>query len=430
MIGHYTEIKGLIKASFLALSLVFAGQLSAQTNKASEVNTNIDTPSSCYEFGFLSRISWDSTYHNFYTWTANGDLLTKISHYYDGNNFVQHLKIDYSRNLNGQPLSTTTQTWSNGNWENLNLQTIAYDLQGNEILNYNFQWRVTSFGADWDTIAGSRKTLVYNPQQQIESQTVESWTTTGWLNTDQTTYHFNAANLPDTIISYTYLGSWIARERKFDFDWHDYAQNQASEWLSQVYAAGSWTDQTRSNCLFVDQDSECWFEEWNGSTWDTTRYEIKLYDSLDAPIRDEIQAKTLSWTITGGQKWTYVYDNQGRKLETIRQSWNPLDGYVNDTRILCTEFATDLTEASIFDAEILSYPNPASNQISIRFKQKRGAHYTLQLFDLTGQLRVAGELPATPSEYQLDLSTFEEGQYLLRIHNGKQFQTQKIIVAR
>jgi hypothetical protein len=76
----------------------------------------------------------------------------------------------------------------------------------------------------------------------------------------------------------------------------------------------------------------------------------------------------------------------------------------------------------MFSANI--YPNPASG--SVRFSLPETGIYNLEIYDLQG--RLLKRIQSISSGYNLKVSTFQKGVYVVRISNKKYFTTIKLIV--
>lgn len=96
-------------------------------------------------------------------------------------------------------------------------------------------------------------------------------------------------------------------------------------------------------------------------------------------------------------------------------------------------FTTDLINSTGQVAELQRLigvsPNPAEDQVRIQFigtsLGPEGAH--LELFDMEGRLRMERHYFSSENEVYLDLSTLEQGAYLLRVRAEEGYQVKKIL---
>ena len=75
--------------------------------------------------------------------------------------------------------------------------------------------------------------------------------------------------------------------------------------------------------------------------------------------------------------------------------------------------------------DIVIYPQPAKNQVWIRFKTQITEKYTLQLFDIHGNIIFSDSLNSTET---YELKNIPPGLYLVSISNSKTQYTQKILI--
>jgi hypothetical protein len=84
--------------------------------------------------------------------------------------------------------------------------------------------------------------------------------------------------------------------------------------------------------------------------------------------------------------------------------------------------ALDIDEAGSFSASL--FPNPASSTITLSGVQGS----SMQIFDLTGKMMLS--LQNIAENQKIDVSSFAEGLYMVRISDGKNILTKKLNVVR
>ena len=83
------------------------------------------------------------------------------------------------------------------------------------------------------------------------------------------------------------------------------------------------------------------------------------------------------------------------------------------------------------DLNISLYPNPAQDQINIKFNFVEEGDYQYELFDTKGSKVANGTLTGTEGTQTIDLTNLTNGVYLYRLKNGIELiSTQKIIINR
>lgn len=77
--------------------------------------------------------------------------------------------------------------------------------------------------------------------------------------------------------------------------------------------------------------------------------------------------------------------------------------------------------------EVLAYPNPANYQLTVQFKEE--GDYTLYIYNLLGQVEEEFWVESK-KDYKLDVSTWQEGVYLLQIVQDQEQITRRIKISR
>jgi hypothetical protein len=73
------------------------------------------------------------------------------------------------------------------------------------------------------------------------------------------------------------------------------------------------------------------------------------------------------------------------------------------------------------------YPNPANDKISIIPGKKSQERFILTITDLMGIQKMSGELQ-NRNHYELDVSSYREGVYLLKIQTKSGFECKKLVI--
>ena len=74
------------------------------------------------------------------------------------------------------------------------------------------------------------------------------------------------------------------------------------------------------------------------------------------------------------------------------------------------------------------YPNPTTNQLTIEFDERVNRNTSIAIMDITGKTVYSVTLDNTaPLIHTINLSSFEEGLYLIKINNDQYSYTEKVI---
>jgi len=99
-------------------------------------------------------------------------------------------------------------------------------------------------------------------------------------------------------------------------------------------------------------------------------------------------------------------------------------GEVEDYLVNILPAASGLEETGVF-ANVMVYPNPATNSVSVDLSSVEAENVTIALVDMTGKA-LAVQQNAAGSIAQFDLSTFAKGMYQVRISDGSSVSIRKV----
>jgi len=101
----------------------------------------------------------------------------------------------------------------------------------------------------------------------------------------------------------------------------------------------------------------------------------------------------------------------------------PSGGFDLDAVGIINTTPTTIGEFKNFQGNI--YPNPIKNKVN--FKLERGGTYTFYVTDIFGKTLYSKIVDVLEKNYQIDLSSFNSGIYIVSIHNKGEIFTKKII---
>lgn len=160
-----------------------------------------------------------------------------------------------------------------------------------------------------------------------------------------------------------------------------------------------------------------------GANW-TQVYEVNSYtfytDSI-SPTYPFIPPAT-SWVNQTVNLTPFIW--QGNV--TVRFAFKGYFGgewYIDDINLSAV---TGINEAE--ENSFAAYPNPANDVINVQTKQQLSDNAFYHVFNIAGEMVMSGNLQASESNFQLDVSALKDGCYLLEIVSGNEKFSKVIVV--
>jgi hypothetical protein len=262
---------------------------------------------------------------------------------------------------------------------------------------------------------------------------------------------------------------WIERKNSvantFYFKYADInGQNEVSETLDVTpYESKLFVYYSLTNQAIVDREPE-------KTSWDLlfSKYAAIVYDSEGIPsyylvvgatsnVTDSISrnypvnADFEDWTVTpfNGNKTTIGHDWKSFNMGTF--SWEIADSltfFVKNAngdiyKMVLNYFSGSgsgrvgfvkklLSLSAVNESEMVNtisiFPNPATNQITINFDDLKSKSVTTKLYDQSGRLIYSEENAASDNQLKIDISSVQNGLYILEIVQGNISNRQKLMI--
>ena len=78
--------------------------------------------------------------------------------------------------------------------------------------------------------------------------------------------------------------------------------------------------------------------------------------------------------------------------------------------------------------EIVIYPNPGNDKLIINIESEKNTNISLTIFDLQGREIFTDKINKYSNQYQLNISKFNKGIYIIQIKIGKEIINKKIVI--
>lgn len=353
--------------------------------------------------------SWNNFEKRIYTYSNNKVETETVQHWNSGS-WQNFSRVSHSFDLSSNVVASFMELWNGNSWENNYFELFVYDTQ-NRLLNATGQdWNGLSWQNDyyleqtyntlgllsvitykiWDSGAWANAYLeefTYNDQAQLNQYMSKYWLGSGWIFADKYTYTYNSIGFPETVLGMEWaVNQWVNKEKAF-FTNNNFGGIESA--LYEIWEAGAWTNDALDNCVYdaIGNAVSCEHFAWNGNTWQQNE---------DSPLE-------------------LSYSNG---TSAIRFS-----GYMATANYTSTLVGENSTQEN---ANVLLYPNPASDHVRLTFSGMKSAWVTLRVFSAHGQL-LQHDVAATDGMFELDIQNLPTGIYLIEIAEGKRLIRNKFI---
>ncbi len=178
-----------------------------------------------------------------------------------------------------------------------------------------------------------------------------------------------------------------------------------------------------------------------GTTWDSksfgatnTLLSVRFTNANNGfaiGFKDDYNEGIIFKTIDGGVSWTNVSYYANTRLNSLFFA-DANTGYAvgtNGTILKTTNgggFPTTVENQS-HQSTFTIYPNPATNKITINTSNKPKGETRISIFSINGQL-IQSEKFQNTDRFEMDVSAFAKGIYLLRMQSSEGVETQKLVL--
>ncbi len=389
---------------------------------------------------------WMNTSQGIYTYNSNGNRLIWLTQNWEVNSWVDVRKTTYAYDTNGNALSYLEQEWANGEWENTWFVTDTFDM------NNNFLSELVQFWENGIWVNLLLFTDSYNENGDLMNSLSQNWEDDTWVNNSLYNYLFDVN------------GDILTELRQ---DWG------TSGWENHLLFTSSYDDNNNKLTNMT--------QIWEGNQWIDGSFYTYSYD-LNGNIQSYLYQVWDENAYENSYIWIYTYDDNGNRLESVFQKWidntwensekvgySYTPGMVTAIPYIWEEniwvesqqsaflqiylegdyvllylglnlqlYYTEITGideqvGNMDDSHIITSPNPVSTQINIEIEPSwQSQDYLIALYNQNGQkLKSFGVSSNDGSlQYIFNVEDVPAGLYILKVDNGKQVFTQKIIVSR
>ena len=376
---------------------------------------------------WIALSSYQLAYH------ANGEISEELYKSKNGSTWENTNQYFYSYDSNNNIDTITAYTFVNGVQTKNSLISQDFDSNSNLIRKENY------FGVSNVWQPNSKQENQYNASNLLENQVFYTGSAMNWVRTDSMNFVYNVSNNVSNSDGYQFInGVW---EPSF---WDSYtynSNNDETNFLRQIYVAGVLENGFQRINEYNSDFIKTLFSmsNWNSSTssWDhQIKYEYsQIYYSIPS-VTTVYRGSGNTWVLDKSEERMFDYDITEDEIQGYPFSgiwdykWESLMTYENvngiwTQTVFHQNYYSDLINSTkeVTSSQVQLFPNPATTQMQIITNSERPVQ--AEFLNITGHK--VKELNYSGTSQTVDISTLENGSYLLRITQEGKSITKKFI---
>lgn len=343
----------------------------------------------------------DSTYSYYYDNQSAEWILSGSYHYYSSNGLPDST---VTHDSNGQPIARAVYTYENGILKAVLSQNAVAGIW----VNSQYQEFIFNGGrlserivTKWQSGAWinlNRFTYFYDPDDNLIVYQRDVWRQNAWSVFSADSLFYDSQQRLILRSARLRSGEFVTRQI-YDYDDSGLRISQ----IRQDFINEAWVNVSRVNNLYnCDLRTGSITESWTGGAWQPVGKSRELYHVvLDPTIR----------------KMPMCYEGNTifispSELNTYLELGACVDGCPPPT--LKSETLPVSPQSSIPDIPFVVYPNPASENINIRFNSLDMQVDRVELFDFNGRM-IYSVSPEDQSAISIETGNLKSGNYILRV---------------
>ena len=338
-----------------------------------------------------------------YVYNANQQLTSDTSLNWNGTSYSMMQLQTYAYDVNGnQTEYVSYYGWTGTAWNGGNKEVNTYDGNNNQIVNLSQNWT----GTVWEDNNKYDYTWVGG---QMTEEMEKSWDGTAWVNISKVVYTY-ASGQCSGLISYSWDGTTWQNEQKFiNIVWYQWTGNLDNDKLTSITV-----------------------QLYDGTLWKDTMKIYWTYDINENQTDYLEQSKSgVNYISTYEEKDIFLYDGNNNMTEDIYQEWDSAtQGVINVYKTNYSDFFQFTTAVNVTSekSNVAVYPNPFTNQAVITFSQEQ-INTTVNIMDLQGKV-VKTFLMNGTNNLIIEREQMKAGIYFVQIMFEKRSVVNKNIIVQ
>jgi len=402
------------------------------------INASLDSINMTFDLGdkheFIYNTKEELVLEDIYYWNSYN------------NNWMKNYRHEYTYDINGNIVKSTTYNWKNSKWNLWAKQTRTYNINGYIEVDSSFSWN----GNSWGCLGYEKYTYDINGNKTSYISYYLPWWLPSWTPLDKTEWSYNTNGNVTIELGYMWddVNSIWDSIRKVENTYD--INNLLIEEIVYNHDNNTWNKILKDEHVYDVNTNEIELTSylWDNNTWTDLK---KVGTSFD--INGNRLSKIISyWNKTGGIwdddfKYDYVYDNsfslnannliipytlydlssKGELLSVTTFRWKTPTNFWNkeaETNYYYSGITTNIIEPTD-ENSIFIYPNPSNGIVNLEVTGRE--NITVDIINISGQQIYSKQVNKNTTK-QIDLSKQSKGMYFIKAYVGEKMFVKKIMI--
>lgn len=345
---------------------------------------------------------WENFYQFNKLYDGNNNLTESILQNWGDNMWNNGSRDSYTYDASNNTKTFSYAIYSGGDWMVFNENIYEYNLRNDIVEDHSTKLDFTTLMM----VNDQRLNYFYDADNLLEFEILEEWrdVITEWENEERKKYTYNIDEQIILIEIYGWSVSsmeWGTPYRQTIIDYND--SNLPTVVTEQTIASGSWVNTAKVENTYDGNNNlvEILGQEWNSSTqeWENSYRQLKGFDA------------------------------NNNEIELIFESWNASnemwEGFLRLVKFWSEEGALNVEDSSLQAENIMVYPNPVIDDVTIKVNSLLKSSVNVVLFDVYGNKVNQESIKTGATELKMSLQNLSSGIYFLRLNDQKVYKMVK-----
>lgn len=352
--------------------------------------------------------------------SADGRVSGNILENFIDGAWVNFVKAELEKDEKNNEIRNESFTWVNGRWEIVSgNKTIVEKQSPNERIEITYL-----FDEHSKKYAPYRRTITSFNNNLMEQSVYQEYIQNSWVNMYAEGYDYDHQQKISAIYYLTWDGVMFQNDELYtNITWYDYSNGKFSQMELKKWNGSNWENAQKAVYQYSMNNSFIGITfEYKDNEWVYSYRISEEYDKQNNPKMYKIENYTENnWAILLESRTDYTYDSENRFIESITKifdgiKWNNVSKETVDYN---KSLGMNLTKLSLN-----VYPNPSTNYFQVSTTSTDAAELTI--YSIAGQMALQVNTANLSSE-KIDVSTLQNGIYVVEIKQGQNVYTSKLL---